>query len=244
MGERAADAAGWGQNPAVDTARSPKTPIQIRHPDITQVEASVFLQRMIEALIEKREIPLEKLVASRFRLRDAAAEKINQYRRKALEESFQHMLFPESESLVATDASVCLRFSPDQYPAQRFYDGPIRFSKHYYERPAAMNGEEAACASILDNLSRVRYWVRNLERDRYAFWLQTTTDKFYPDFVALLTDDRVLATEYKGGYLLETPDSDEKRMIGELWEARSNGRCLFRMVGQKDMMAKLSAAGS
>jgi len=217
---------------------------QIRHPDITHVEASVFLRRMIEALIDKRGIPLEKLVASRFRLRDAAAEKISQHRRKALEQSFQHMLFPQAESKVETDASVCFHFPPDQYPAQRFYEGPIRFTRHYYERPAAMNGEEAACASIIDNLP-VRYWVRNLERDTYAFWLQTTTDKFYPDFVALLIDGRVLTVEYKGGHLLETPDSIEKRMIGELWEARSNGRCLFRMVGQKDMMAKLSAvAGS
>jgi type III restriction enzyme len=68
-----------------------------------------------------------------------------------------------------------------------------------------------------------------------AFWLQTSTDKFYPYFVALLRDGRYLVVEYKGADRMETPDTKEKRVLGELWETRSKVRCIFRMVGRAQM---------
>jgi type III restriction enzyme len=52
-----------------------------------------------------------------------------------------------------------------------------------------MNGEEADCAFAIDQSHEVEYWARNLERNpKYAFWLPTSTDRFYPDFVAKLRD--------------------------------------------------------
>jgi len=45
----------------------------------------------------------------------------------------------------------------------------------------------------------VQTWVRNLEREpKLSFWIQTSSDKFYPDFVVKLTNGKVLAIEYKG----------------------------------------------
>ena len=47
--------------------------------------------------------------------------------------------------------------------------------------------------------------------------------------------------EFKGGGEDEawysTPDSEEKRMVGAIWAARSNGRCLFIMPKGKDFEA-------
>src|SRR3954452_16996266 len=43
--------------------------------------------------------------------------------------------------------------------------------------------------------------TRNIDRKRSSFWLQTPHDKFYPDFVAMLTDGRILVVEYKGKHL-------------------------------------------
>ena len=100
-----------------------------------------------------------------------------------------------------------------------------------------MNGEEAECALFLDLLEEVRFWVRNLERDDCSFWLQTSTDKFYPDFVAELTDGRFLAVEYKGQDRWDNPDSDDKRVLGALWSERSRGKCLFVMPKGKDWEA-------
>lgn len=94
-----------------------------------------------------------------------------------------------------------------------------------------IDAEETACAIELDSLPPVRRWVRNLERQpEAAFWLPTSTDRFYPDFVAELEDGRLLVVEYKGGDRYSNDDSREKRTIGEVWAAASGGSCVFAMV--------------
>jgi hypothetical protein len=96
--------------------------------------------------------------------------------------------------------------------------------------PAGDLTEEFQCAQFLDStLPGVRFWVRNLSKRSTSFRLQTSTDWFYPDFVCQLEDGRILVIEYKGGHLLDAADAKEKRDIGNLWAARSNGRCLFAM---------------
>jgi type III restriction enzyme len=217
----------------------------IDHREITQTEASLFLRRMVDSLVQERKIPLPDLVAARFRLRDAAKQRIEHYRKQALRETYQRMLLPDATPAVEVSPEVCFQFPNDNYPAPSYYDGPIVFPKHFYERPADMNGEEAACAAIIASLPQVKYWIRNLhQRHDCAFWLQTATDKFYPDFVALLIDGRYLAVEYKGADRMGTEDTREKKMIGELWEARSDGRCIFRLVGLDNMEAVIRQAVS
>ena len=67
--------------------------------------------------------------------------------------------------------------------------------------------------------------------------MPTSTDKFYPDFVCLLRDGRILVVEYKGGYIADNADSREKKAIGEMWAARSGGQCLFVMPVNRDWEA-------
>jgi type III restriction enzyme len=98
-------------------------------------------------------------------------------------------------------------------------------------------GEEYECAVFLDQLPEVRFWVRNPERGSQAFSLQTSSDKFYPDFVCLLKDGRHLVVEYKGEHLWSNEDSREKRALGELWARRSHGTCLFVMPRGKNFDA-------
>jgi type III restriction enzyme len=99
-------------------------------------------------------------------------------------------------------------------------------------------GEEFECARFIDTLDEVEFWVRNLERRHSSsFWLQTSTDKFYPDFVCKLKDGRYLVVEYKGEDRWSNDDSKEKRDIGGLWESRSGGNCLFIMPKGKDLRA-------
>ena len=214
----------------------------IDHPDIVPSQSGLFLYKLVQLLSEKRGIPLEQVVASRFRLRDAAARKLCDYRARAVGTAYRQMLLPTAEMPIEVSAEIAFTFPCRQYPASRLYDGPIQFGKHYYERPGDMNGEEAACAAIIDTSPKVVYWVRNLVRDGYSFWLQTSTDKFYPDFVALLSDWRYLAVEYKGEGWIDNKDSEEKRIVGDLWEARSKGTCVFRLVGKDDMDKELRAA--
>lgn len=77
--------------------------------------------------------------------------------------------------------------------------------------------------------------MRNLVRKSTSFRLQTSKDWFYPDFLCQLVDGRVLAVEYKGGYLWT--DAEEKRAIGAVWESRSKGRCRFVMPTAGDFSA-------
>jgi type III restriction enzyme len=211
----------------------------IDHPDIVQSQSGLFLIRLVQTLIDKRGMTMEQLVSLRFRLKDAAAQKFRDYRKQAVGKAYRQMLLPNSDMPLEVSPEVCFTFPLTAYPAVRCYEGPVHFSKHYYELPADMNGEEAACAAIIDTSPKVRYWVRNLVRDGYSFWLQTATDKFYPDFVALLGDGRYLAVEYKGEFWRDSKDTEEKKAVGDLWETRSKGACLFRVVGNDDMEPEL-----
>ena len=57
---------------------------------------------------------------------------------------------------------------------------------------------------------------------------------FYPDFVAELTDVRVLVVEYKGEPYKTNDDSKEKAQVGFQWEQSSNSRCLFLFAVEAD----------
>jgi type III restriction enzyme len=207
---------------------------EIEHKDITHAEASLFLRRIVESLLDGRGLALEQLVRNRFRLRDAARDKIAAYRAVASRTAYRQMLLPDAPEPVEASPQVCFTFPLNQYPAITLYQGPFKPRNHYYAIPADMNDEEAACAAVIDSLPEVKYWVRNLVRDGYSFWLPTSTDKFYPDFVALLKDGRCLVVEYKAAKDWSNDDSKEKRTIGELWAERSKGRCLFIMPKGKD----------
>jgi len=218
---------------------------RIRHPDVSQTQAQLFILRTVEHLITERQIPLAALVRDRLRLRDAAARKINEHRQAAVKSEYQRILFGDAASEIEVSPQRVFTYDPDQYPANSFYSGSYEFNKHYYRAVGAMNGEEERCAQLLDSLPKVSYWVRNIERQPdFSFWLQTSTDKFYPDFVALLEDGRVLALEYKGTDRLTTEDTREKVDVGALWQARSGGQCIFVLVSVDDYESRLRNVAS
>lgn len=141
---------------------------------------------------------------------------------------------------VVVDPNICFSIDPENYPCNRLYQGSYLFKKHYYKSVGDLkdHGEEFECAQYLDTHPKIKYWVRNLERQPlFSFWLQTSTDKFYPDFICQLHDERYLVVEYKGSDRWSNDDSKEKRDIGGLWEERSKGKCAFIMPNGKDFNA-------
>ena len=218
----------------------------IKHWDILRSESLPFLQRLVEHLIEAREIPIEVLIRNKYTLKDAATAKIDSHRQNAHRGAYDNLLLPECETPVIVSPDHCFSFDPHRYPYNTRYTGAYQFQKHYYPHVGDLKaeGEEFRCTQFIDTLPEVKYWVRNLERQpQFSFWLQTPTDKFYPDFVCLLTDGRYLVVESKGVHLWSADDAKEKRDIGELWEKRSGGNCLFIMPKGPDfdaIRAKLS----
>jgi type III restriction enzyme len=125
------------------------------------------------------------------------------------------------------------------YDGQLYYQGNYQFTKHYLGNnkvpliDGSEDGEEFQCAKTIDAEPVVRFWLRNVSRHPASFRLPASTDFFYPDFVAMLTDGRILVVEYKGAYLAETPDTKEKANIGEIWAKLSKGKALFLLTTLK-----------
>ena len=218
----------------------------VKHYDILRSESLPFLQRLVKYLVEERSIPIEVLIRNKYVLKDAAEAKIDSYRQNVHQAAYENFLLPECATPVVVSPDHCFSFEPHRYPCNTHYTGRYQFKKHYYQHIGDLksDGEEFQCAQFIDTLPEVKYWVRNLERQPlHSFWLQTSTDKFYPDFVCLLSDGRYLVVEYKGVHLWSADDAKEKREIGELWEKRSSGKCLFIMPKGPDfdaIRAKLS----
>jgi type III restriction enzyme len=141
-------------------------------------------------------------------------------------------LLSDSPLEVTPDRCFSYPRSGETYGTSNPYRGRREFRRRYYPRVFDLDekGEEFECACFIDSMDEVEFWVRNIaNRPDQSFWLQTSTDKFYPDFVCRLKDRRFLVVEYKGADRWSDDDSREKRAIGEFWERRSNGSCLFVM---------------
>jgi type III restriction enzyme len=212
----------------------------IPHPDVIQPDAIGFLNAVLNHLLQTRNLQLENLVRDKYRLKAAIQKKIQEYRLEARTQAYQQLLLPEAPTPIEVRPEICFAFKPDEYPYNTVFRGSYSFKKHFYPKVGDLSaeGEEFECAVFLDTLPEVKFWVRNLERrQQHSFWLQTSSDKFYPDFVCALEDGRFLVVEYKGADRWSNDDSQEKRMIGKLWEDRSNGKCLFIMPKGKDLPA-------
>lgn len=215
---------------------------EIDHQDIALGESAEFIRKALRGLMATfgiRDVGI--LALDRFRLRDKIAIRIQQHREEAHKESFQMFLLPES--MLAVSGDRVIDFKAMGYEPSWIYDGGFRFQKHYFGpkpgelRERKSNGqltEEFQCATYLDGLPDIKFWVRNLARKSSSFRLQTSKDWFYPDFVCQLADGRALVVEYKGKHLYDGVDAEEKRAIGKVWESRSGGRCLFVMPTEGD----------
>lgn len=215
---------------------------------ILQADKIAWIGRLVDGLLE-RGFELAYLWRHARALADAARARLRELLASERHRSYQGSLLPGG-SQARLDSTFAFRFDPNRYPARWFYGGRYRFSRHYYSLPGELkpDGEETDCAFEIDSLPQVRHWVRNLERQPDgSFWLPTSTDRFYPDFVAELVDGRLLVVEYKGGHLLGTADTREKETIGKVWAAASGGRCLFAMISDaasagRPVSAQLRAA--
>lgn len=210
---------------------------RLRQPDIRQEVLLEYLRKLVGHLENSRNIPVSALVRARFLLVKVVLEKIKQFRKDAYTTGYQAALF-SSNAKVETSFEYEIAFGPDDYGPRWSYAGSYQFNKHYYDRVGEMKpkGEEFDCAKVIDSYPAVKHWIRNIERHDKSFWLPTSSDKFYPDFIAELNDGRVLVIEYKGEHLVE--GEKEKLNIGELWAEKSNGKTLFLMAVKKDSQGR------
>jgi type III restriction enzyme len=203
---------------------------KLQQPDIPQSQMLEWLRRNIEYLTDTRKITLANLMIAKYALLNKLMAKITIARQQAKNQSFE--LF-QTGTRKTLDFKTPFVFSETMYDDQLFYRGNYRFTKHYLGNnkiPVIDNDEELQCAKAIDAEAKVTHWIRNVSRHNASFRLPTSTDFFYPDFVAQLIDSRILVVEYKGAYLAETPDTKEKANIGEIWAKLSKGKGLFLLA--------------
>ena len=223
---------------------------QLRQPDIAQGEMLGWLSRLVNHLVVARGMHIAALMRCKFILARKARDKIVAARRRERAGVYQqHLLAPDAETEVSFDNTFV--FQDGMYWEQRRYRGHWKPTQHFLGPDGVPafdgvdDGEEFRCAQEIDRLPGVKFWIRNVARHPASFWLPTARGKFYPDFVALLEDGRLMVVEYKGSLIAEGPDTAEKRTVGELWERKSDGRCLFliaeKLVDGADTRAQILA---
>jgi type III restriction enzyme len=206
---------------------------KLRQPDIAQPQMLEWLRRNIEYLTDTRKITLAHLMIAKYALMNKLLAKISTARRDVKTEAFE---FFQNETRKTLDFKTPFTFSENMYEGQLYYQGSYQFTKHYLGNnkipliDGGEGGEEFQCARAIDVEPAVRFWLRNVSRHPKSFRLPTSEDFFYPDFIAMLADGRLLVVEYKGAHLAETPDTKEKTNIGEIWAKLSKGKAMFLLA--------------
>ena len=231
----------WTKNALVNWLDR-RLPMSTRR-DVTRISSTLFIAKALDAIESKMGLGVDGLARAKFRLVEAIAKTIAAHRDIRETQAFQKALFPQSGLDFETSSEVELIFTENGYGYNQPYKGGTEFKKHLFRVVGDLEpcGEEYECAVHIERMPQVKAWVRNTARQPKSFWLQTSSDKFYPDFVAMLNDGRILAIEYKGEHLSTGDDAKEKRLVGELWADRSNGKCLFVMAESREF-ARIEAA--
>jgi type III restriction enzyme len=208
-------------------------------PDLTQAQRRAYLTAVVNALLHERAVPLVVLAQARFKLAQDIESQVAELRDQAARQSFHQLVLQADNAqgwLVEPDWQHPHLFEAGRYPAPvaSRYSGRYQFPKHYFPVLADLkeDGQEFACAQLIDRHPKVRHWVRNLDTAPCGFALPTSKGRFFPDFVAELMDGRVAVLEFKGAHLLNDPYEIEKRLVGERWGQTSNGRAVFAWLTQ------------
>ncbi|TRL35048.1 DEAD/DEAH box helicase [Rhizobium straminoryzae] len=232
---------GWTKNALVNWLDR-RLPFTARR-DITRVSSTLFISKALDHITAQTGMAIEALARAKFRIVEALVKVIAKHRDGREIQAFQQALIPQGGLDFKTSAELELVFEESRYAYREPYKGRVDFKKHLFRVIGDLeaSGEEHECAVYLERMPEVKAWVRNTSQQPNSFWLQTATDKFYPDFVALLKDGRHLVLEYKGKPYMTNDDSKEKRLVGELWADRSGGSCLFLMIEGKEF-SRIDAA--
>ena len=202
-----------------------------------------WLNAAINYLLEERDFSLDELAYRKFRLRGSLERKMVAGLVEAKQKVFEFLF--EDESVFETRDEHHVVFEQGRYAYDFPYTGVINLKRHFFPMIGNLkaSGEELECAQFIANeMDDVEWWVRNVEKKPTSFWLQTSSDKFYPDFIIRLKSGVTLAVEYKGGHIADSSDSKEKKRIGELWARRSSGNCGFVWVEDKNWETLKDAA--
>lgn len=209
--------------------------------DILPLSSKRFVGKLLDRLEAEKGLKLADAAQAKYRLSDALSRFVTQQKAARAQSAFKRFLEglgPKAHEF-RTSSEITMVFEERNYAYRQPYRGRTVLGKHHFEIVGDLeaDGEEFDCALHLSRLPDVDTWVRNTDRQKGSFWLQTSSDKFYPDFVARLNDGRILVVEYKGA-LNKEDDTREKEFVGQVWaDVSKQPRCIFVMCREKDYRA-------
>lgn len=202
-----------------------------------QAERLKWCLNHVHYLVHNRNISLSALWRAKFILGRKLVDRIKEMKEIEAKKAYQQYLFvPEAKPEISFDNA--FEFFDGMYEGQKPHRGSMKLNKHYLEVVPEIDGgdkgEEFQCAVAFERISEVKHWLRNVSRHPVSFKLPLAQGWTYPDFVAELNDGRFLVVEYKGAHILDNLETKEKKLIGELWERKMNGKGLYIMAVKDD----------
>jgi type III restriction enzyme len=186
---------------------------------VTHSSMVAFVSSWLGRLLQEDEFDLARANRQKFLLRQLLENRIKELLKLAAKQACQQFLFSdEKHERVSVSDAYQFTFNPDTYIPSREHPEPQEFDYHYYPIVGDFdNNEEHQLASWLDQQAhkgRIKFWVRNLVRKPGAsFSFQTSTDRFYPDYICMLPDGRILVVENKGADRWDTA----KEEVAKAW---------------------------
>lgn len=199
--------------------------------DIRPDEVSTWVATALAHLLDQRGLPLTDLDHDRWHLATVLREQLDHLRENAARSATDRVLAHVKASTPADH----FRFTT--YTADGSADHG--FQRHAYPLVATFDSdEERRAAEALDRHPRVARWVRNpVGEHGFALPRRPLAGNrwFHPDFIAELTDGRLLLVEVKGAHLTTTVDTQDKIACATIWaQATGNG---FVLVVDGDVAA-------
>ena len=223
---------------------------ECRSQELVEIELEEWIGRVIAHLERDRGLSPSALADWQDVIAIALRRKITRLRAAARQSVREDMLFGVEALPRRTHGTTTLDGDAFANQATEPLPGGQRFTSHLYgaDRMHRLDGkplgEEFQCAVQLDALEEVEVWCRNIARHPDAFWLPKAEGRFFPDFVAQLTDGRLMVIEYKGEDRATNDDTRDKDRVGRLWAAATGNvyATVFKALHGKGPAEQMRAA--
>jgi type III restriction enzyme len=217
---------------------------------LTELELEEWIGRAIATLERERDLTPAALADWQDVIAIAPRRKIDRLRAASRKEARQTLLFgPEAvrqakHGTIVLDATTFANQATEPLPGRYGFQRHLYGSDRMHRLDGTPLGEEFQCAVQLDALESVELWCRNIARHPDAFLLPKAEGRFYPDFVAHLTDGRLLVVEYEGEDRATNDDTRDKDRVGRLWTAatRNADVTVFKTLHGKGPAEQIMAA--
>ena len=148
---------------------------KVRQPDIRQPELIAWLGKLVSYLTGPRNIPISALMQCKFLLARRIHRQFDVFRQEEQTKAYQGFLFAP-DAVVKASLEHAFAFRSEMYLGERCYGGGWKPQKHFLgpdhvpHFDGSDDGEEIQCAKIIDSLTMVRSWIRNVAKHQDSFW--------------------------------------------------------------------------